>query len=179
MDRRALVLALLLASSAGAASAGEPARMLPSCTLTSLDGERTFELDQLRGSILWVDFWASWCDSCAASFSFLESLDRQFASQGLRVLAINLDEDPADAEDFLARHPARVEQAADRSGSCPRRFGIPGMPAAYLIDREGIIRHQHLGFRAGDAGRIRGLVGELVAAEAKTPHPPEPDTGLR
>lgn len=176
MARRALVLALLLAS---AASASEPERTLPSCTLTSLDGAESFELDQLRGSLLWVDFWASWCDSCAASFAFLESLDREFRAQGLRVLAINLDEEPGDAADFLARHPVGFEQAADRSGACPRRFGVPGMPAAYLIDRHGVIRHEHLGFRAGDARRIRGLVGELVAAGAQTPPPPEPDTGVR
>jgi thiol-disulfide isomerase/thioredoxin len=146
--------------------ANRPAlRSLPSCPLTSLDGERSFDLRQLQGAPLWVDFWASWCESCAASFAFLDGLERDFRAQGLKVLAINLDEDREAAQEFLARHPVGFQLALDASGSCPRRFGVAGMPAAYLIDREGRIRHEHLGFRAGDADRLRGLVGELVASE--------------
>lgn len=175
MDRRnripfaALVFALALASGAQASS---EERTLPSCSLTSLDGERRFALEPPQGALLWVDFWASWCDSCAASFAFLDALDREYRDQGLQVLGINLDEDPEDAQAFLASHPVGFAQAADASGSCPRQFAVPGMPAAYLIDRRGVIRLEHVGFRAGDAARIRALVKELLAADAGAPPQP-------
>jgi thiol-disulfide isomerase/thioredoxin len=173
-----MILAGILALAADAA-AGQPGpRSLPSCPLTSLDGQRSFDLQQLQGSPIWVDFWASWCESCAASFAFLDRLERDFRAQGLKVIAINLDEEREAAHEFLARHPVGFQLARDAGGSCPQRFGVPGMPAAYLIDREGRIRHQHVGFRAGDADRLRGLVGELVAPAAE-PAEPGPDAEAR
>jgi thiol-disulfide isomerase/thioredoxin len=167
-----LILAGMLALVADSEANQPGLRSLPSCSLTSLDGQRSFDLQELQGAPLWVDFWASWCDSCAASFAFLAGLERDFRAQGLKVLAINLDEDGEAAHEFLARHPVGFQLALDASGSCPRRFGVAGMPAAYLIDREGRIQHEHLGFRAGDADRLRRLVGELVASEPADPAEP-------
>ncbi len=180
MDRRALILAATLALSADS-GAREPAgaRSLPSCALTSIDGQRSFDLRQYHGTPLWVDFWASWCDSCAASFAFLDAVDRDFRAHGFRVLAINLDEDREAAQDFLASHPVGFAQAADASGSCPRKFGVSGMPASYLIDRDGVIRHEHLGFRPGDAEMLRGLVNDLVASDPESSPDPERDAGAR
>jgi thiol-disulfide isomerase/thioredoxin len=177
MDRRAVVLAGILALAADSEANQPSLRSLPSCALSSLDGQHRFDLQQLQGAPLWVDFWASWCDSCAASFAFLESLERDFRAQGLKVLAINLDEDREAAQEFLARHPVGFQLARDAGGSCPRSFGVAGMPAAYLIDREGRIQYEHLGFRAGDADRLRGLVGELVASEPADPADPGPGPG--
>jgi peroxiredoxin len=172
MDPRAIILAATLALAADSGATPPGGQPLPSCALTSIDGERSFDLQQLRGAPLWVDFWASWCDSCSASFAFLGDLDREFRAQGLEVLAINLDEDREAARDFLARHPVGFSLAVDSSGDCPRRFGVPGMPAAYLVDRSGRIRHQHVGFRTGDAEKLRALVSELVAPAADDPAGP-------
>jgi thiol-disulfide isomerase/thioredoxin len=172
-----LILAGILALAADSAANQPGLRSLPSCALTSLDGQRSFDLQQLRGAPLWVDFWASWCDSCAVSFAFLDGLEREFAAQGLKVLAINLDEDREAAEEFLAQHPVGFQLALDASGDCPRRFGVAGMPAAYLIDREGRIRQEHLGFRPSDAVRLRGLVAELLAPEPAAADGPGPGPG--
>jgi thiol-disulfide isomerase/thioredoxin len=172
-----LILAGILALAADSEANQPGLRSLPSCSLTSLDGQRSFDLQQLRGAPLWVDFWASWCDSCAASFAFLDGLERDFRAQGLKVLAINLDEDREAAEEFLARHPVGFQLALDAGGGCPRSFGVAGMPAAYLIDREGRIQHEHVGFRPGDASRLRRLVAELLAPEPAEAAEPGPGPG--
>jgi hypothetical protein len=83
----------------------------------------------------------------AEAVPFLNDLDRDFGARGLAVLGIDLDEDRQDALDFLAKYPAEFEQAADAAGDCPRSFGVETMPASYLIDRQGMIRYVHAGFR--------------------------------
>ena len=98
-----------------------------------------------------------------AGCSRLEFL-RHLAEYG--IAAINLDEDREDAERFLAKHPVGFAQAADASGSCPRRFGVAGMPATYLVDREGVIRHEVYGHRSQRREQLRLQVQELVAPGA-------------
>jgi thiol-disulfide isomerase/thioredoxin len=138
-------------------------RQAPDCSLRAVDDSRTYELRELRGRVVWVDFWASWCGSCAEAVPFLNDLEREFGAQGFAVLGINLDEERGDALAFLAEHPAAFAQAADAAGDCPRSFGVETMPASYLIDRTGAIRYVHAGFRPGEAPALRARVLELVA----------------
>jgi thiol-disulfide isomerase/thioredoxin len=153
-------LGLALASGpARAAGVGEPA---PNCALTELGGDARRELDRHRGDVVYVDFWATWCGRCLESFAFLDGLDRELGARGLSVIGVNLDEDPREARAFLAKHPVRFAQTTDDTGSCPREFGVQGMPAAYLIDRRGVIRWVHLGFRHGERDELRARVVELL-----------------
>jgi thiol-disulfide isomerase/thioredoxin len=164
--RRAWILSLVFAWALDAGARElEPNRTLPSCALTWLDGGESFDLASYRGRPLLVDFWASWCDACPASFALLEALHREFAAQGLVVVGINLGEERESAQRFLAQHPVGFRQAADASGSCPVRFGVSGMPTAYLVDRDGAIRHEFLGFRPGHAEKLRREVRSLVTSQ--------------
>jgi thiol-disulfide isomerase/thioredoxin len=158
----ACAVALAYAAQATAVEPGQPA---PNCALGAVAGAERYELSEFQGSVLWVDFWASWCGKCADAFAFLDDLDRELGAQGFRVLGINLDEERQDAMSFLAKHPVGFAQAADPDGVCPRRFGVEAMPAAYLVDRRGFVRHVHLGFRAGETESLRALVQALIAEE--------------
>ncbi|HXK22416.1 MAG TPA: TlpA disulfide reductase family protein [Myxococcota bacterium] len=160
---------LALAISAGAVDVGAPA---PNCALTSLDRGQRYELSEFEGKVLWVDFWASWCGPCAESFAFLDSVDREFRAQGLQMVGINVDEQPQDAMSFLEKHPVSFTQTADASGRCPREFGVEGMPASYLVDRDGRIRHIYLGFRPGEASALRDRVKELLRETETSDAPP-------
>ena len=153
-------LALTLAVNTHAAEAGHVA---PNCSLTPVGDGQRYDMRQLRGKVVYVDFWASWCSPCAQSFPFLNDLDSELRGQGLHVLGINLDEKPDDAKAFLEKHPASFAVAVDADGQCPRDFGVQAMPSSYLVDRQGIIRHVHLGFRRGEAEQLRGLVEQLLA----------------
>jgi len=119
---------------------------------------------QLRGKVLYVDFWASWCGPCAKAFPFLNAMNEKYRDRGLHILAINVDEKAEDAKDFLSRHPASFTLAADSSGRCPADFGVQAMPSSFLIDRNGIVRYVHLGFRTGDAEKIRGEIEQVLSA---------------
>ena len=153
----ALGLALL------ASRAGEQVgRTAPACALTEIGGAQPVALEQYRGRVLWLDFWASWCGTCAESFPFMNALERDYGARGLTVLAVNLDEEPEAAREFAALHPARFAKAADPSGRCPREFGVESMPSSYLVDRRGVIRHVLRGFRAGEAEKLRPLIEKLL-----------------
>lgn len=138
----------------------------PDCKLTSIEGEE-YRLHQVQaGKVLYLDFWASWCPTCARSFLFLNDLTEELSEQEFMVVAVNLDENPKDAQAFLERHPVRFAVFVDPRGDCARAFAVAGMPAAYLLDRKGKVRYRHLGFRAEDADELKTKVLELLA-EAK------------
>jgi peroxiredoxin len=91
------------------------------------------------------------------------------AGRGLHVVAVNLDEKPTEAKDFLSKHPVHFAVATDGGENCPQSFGVKGMPSSYLIDRQGVVRHVHLGFRAGESEQLRELVERLLAEKPKIP----------
>jgi thiol-disulfide isomerase/thioredoxin len=152
----------------GSRAAEQIGRAAPACALTAVGGAQPIALAPDRGKVLWIDFWASWCASCAESFPFLMALDRDFRARGLHIVGVNLDEEPEDAQAFLARYAARFEQTADPSGRCPREFGVEALPSSVLVDRRGVIRHVHRGFRASESAELRALVESLLAEDVQT-----------
>lgn len=169
MNQRIIVvffstLALTLHPSANGLETGQAA---PDCSLTPVGDEQRYDMHQFRGKVLYVDFWASWCFPCARSFSFMNELDSELRNRGLQILAINLDENSDDAKNFLAKHPTRFSVAFDAGGRCPQDFGVKAMPSSYLVDRKGIIRHVHLGFRPGEAEKLRVFVEQLLAESSQ------------
>jgi thiol-disulfide isomerase/thioredoxin len=150
----------------GSREAEQVGRAAPSCALTSVGGAQPIALAPDRGKVLWIDFWASWCTTCAQSFPFLIALDRDYRARGLDVVGVNLDEEPEDAQAFLARYAAAFEQTADATGRCPRAFGVEALPSSVLVDRRGMIRYVHRGFRASESEELRALVESLLQEDA-------------
>lgn len=158
---QSICMAIFLLDSAFT-SAAEVIRPAPSCNLTDWSSGKPIELNSLSGKVVYIDFWASWCTSCVASFPFLNQLKHDFSERGLVVLGINLDEQQTDATRFLMKHPVEFTLAANPNRQCPKVFGVPGMPAAYVIDRKGNIRHEHLGFKPGQGQALRSVVEQLL-----------------
>lgn len=150
---------LLLGGAVLAHSVGEGT---PSCTLTSMDGKPIADLQELRGEVIYVDFWASWCPPCVRSFPFMNQLEHEFKDQGLHIIGVNLDEKLADAETFLDKYPVDFDIALDPNKQCVSDFGVMAMPTSYLIDRKGVIRHVHQGFRVGEAEKLRLAIEYLL-----------------
>ncbi len=149
MKSRILTLVLLFclatAAHAGkfAAGAGSPVPA-PAFNLPTLAG--TVSLDSLRGKVVYVDFWASWCGPCRQSFPWMKSLSDRYAGKGLVIVAINLDKDRKAAEEFLARYPAPFVVAFDPSGKTAKAFKVWGMPTSYIVGPTGAILSAHSGF---------------------------------
>jgi thiol-disulfide isomerase/thioredoxin len=133
-----------------------------SCALTTLDGKPADGLQELKGKVVYVDFWASWCPPCVKSFPFLNQLDQELKDKGLHVIGVNLDEKVTDAQEFLAKHPAGFSIVADPSKQCAKDLEVMAMPTSYLIDRKGNIRHIHQGFRPDESEKLRALITQLV-----------------
>lgn len=136
-------------------------RPAPDCPLHL--GGRSASLKQLEGKVVYVDFWASWCISCIASFPFMERMRRDLGPRGLEVVAVNMDQRPADAAAFLARHRVTFPIALGGNEACAKRFGVSGMPSTYVVDRRGNVRAVHSGFRPDEGPGLRALVEKLIA----------------
>ncbi len=158
----AIVGVLFAGASAPASLLGQVA---PNCPL-QLSGAPSTNLAALRGQVVYLDFWASWCGPCALSFPFMNTLDHDLRARGLKIVALNMDEHSEDAQRFLGRRPATFAVASGDNASCARAFAVPGMPSTYLIDRNGVVRRVHSGFRRGDAESLRADIETLLAAPA-------------
>jgi cytochrome c biogenesis protein CcmG, thiol:disulfide interchange protein DsbE len=108
------------------------------------------KLSDMAGSVIYLDFWASWCGPCRQSFPWMNQMQAKYKAKGFQVLAVNLDTKTDDAIKFLAQVPANFTVAFDSKGQTPRVYGVKGMPTSYLIDRNGKVLWQHVGFRPAD-----------------------------
>lgn len=118
------------------------------------------------GEIVYLDFWASWCGPCAQSFPWLNEMQAKYGDR-LKIVAVNVDSDPAAARQFLDRHAARFEVRYDPRGQLAELYRIKGMPDSLILDRSGDVLHQHEGFRservADYEAAIRQALGEPSA----------------
>ncbi len=160
---RAALLALALALAAAPAAALEVGAPVPSISAPRLSrpGE-TVSLDRLRGQVVYVDFWASWCVPCRLSMPALEALHRKHSARGFTVVGFNKDVRAADAERFLERVKVSFPLAADADDAAARAFGVKAMPSGYLVDRRGIVRRVHHGFTGETAATLEREVAELL-----------------
>ena len=158
---RFVLSVLLLCALAGAAAAGERApRQAPSFTLRT--GTTPVSLDSLRGKVVLVDFWASWCGPCHRSFPWMAAMHKKYAEQGLVIVAINLDKTQEAAASFLAEIPAPFTIAYDPQGKSAAAYHVEGMPTTVLVGRDGRILSTHIGFEPAKAAAFESLIQEAL-----------------
>lgn len=176
--RPAIALAFALAAALPRAALAEVSvGDTPEFEGTTLDG-RTVRSSDLRGSVVLVDFWASWCAPCAASFPFYRELAERYSERGLVIVAIGVDEIRRDAERFLEDHPAPFVVLWDSTRELVSEFSPSTMPTAYLLDANGTVTLVHEGFRTRDAATLEEHVIRQLAAQRPTQEPgrlPEPN----
>lgn len=153
-----LLLAPLSALSAPAKSRAP--RVAPSFQLPAREG--TASLDSLRGQVVLVDFWASWCTPCRRSFPWMDSLLARYAGKGFSIVAINVDKDRAAADRFLIEHTAAFTIAYDPAGKTAEAYGVTAMPMSFLIARDGTIVHRHVGYDPKKTPAIEALIAEKL-----------------
>jgi cytochrome c biogenesis protein CcmG/thiol:disulfide interchange protein DsbE len=159
MASGALVAASFLATPAVHAIDG---RAAPDVALPDAKGV-TVRLSAYKGRVVLVDFWASWCPPCKASFPALDRLSHEYEPQGVAVLAINVDEKSRDADSFLSAYPHTMTVLFDPKGESPQAFGVRGMPSSFVIDRTGNIRFTHMGYTANVVEQYRQEIVRLLA----------------
>ncbi len=133
----------------------------PEFSLISLNG-KTVSLSDYQGKVVYIDFWASWCGPCRHTLPWMKQLQGKFKSQGLEVLAINLDANRADAEKLLEGLNPTFTILFDPSGKAASNYHLPAMPSSYLVGKDGKIAVVHSGFREGDDQVIESQIEKLL-----------------
>ncbi|MCS6856866.1 MAG: TlpA family protein disulfide reductase [Sandaracinaceae bacterium] len=128
------------------------------------NGSGKIEISRLRGQVLIVDFWASWCKPCAEAMPHLDRLFTSYSDRGLRVIGVSQDESEAGVRMFLRRVRVSFPVVLDATHEVAGRYGPSHMPTTFFVDRKGSIRYIHTGFRAQDVplftSRVMSLLGE-------------------
>jgi cytochrome c biogenesis protein CcmG, thiol:disulfide interchange protein DsbE len=156
-----ILVTLAAASPACAAGLGDTA---PAFTLQTAAGD-TVSLERLRGKVVYVDFWASWCGPCRRSFPWMNEMHGKYGSKGFAIVAVNVDKKRADAERFLSQVPAEFTVVYDMPGATPAAYAVKGMPSSYLIDAAGRIVAVEQGFRDERAAELEAQVRGMIGAK--------------
>lgn len=157
----ALAAVTVLGVAAGAAALGTGSRA-PEIGLRDLEGRR-IQLGALRGKVVIVDFWASWCEPCKQELPALDELYGKYKDDGLVVIGVSVDRDESNAKKFLRRTPVSFPVVHDAGHRVAGRYEPPKMPSSYVIDKRGVVRYVHEGFRSGDAAKMEREVKKLLA----------------
>jgi len=151
----------LAASFASAADVGAPA---PALTLPTAGGE-SVALDQLKGKVVYVDFWASWCGPCRKSFPWMTEMQKKYGPAGFTVVAVNVDKKRPDAERFLQATPAQFTVVYDPAGTTPAAWNVKAMPTSYVIDAKGNVAMVESGFKDENVPELESRIKTLVGAK--------------
>jgi cytochrome c biogenesis protein CcmG/thiol:disulfide interchange protein DsbE len=141
--------------------------LLAACLLmvARVNAAPPIDVGEFRGRVLYLDFWASWCAPCQQSFPWMEAMKASYGAQGLTVVAVNLDQHKADAERFLARFHPTFDVRFDPEGEAAEHFKVQGMPTGVIIDRQGVVRFTHIGFRPVDRAVYESQLREVLAGK--------------
>lgn len=143
-----LVLTLaLLAASLTHVHALAINEVFPDLSKFGLEGD----IPRLKGKVVLVDFFASWCGPCKASFPVMQELHKQYSGKDLVIVAINLDDKKEAMQEFLAKFPSDFAIVRDASKKLVETVKISTMPSSFILDREGKIRAIHKGFKGDES----------------------------
>jgi peroxiredoxin len=148
---------------AGHGLVGNPAPDFSVATVSN--GKGNVALGDLRGKVVLVDFWGTFCEPCKKSFPKLQDLYARYASRGLSIVGISEDEaeDKEKIPSFGETYGAKFTLAWDRTKSAARKYKPETMPSSFLIDKEGVIRYAHVGYHDGEELEVEKEIKELLA----------------
>lgn len=130
-------------------------------TLPSRDGNNQ-RLAEQRGNIVLVNFWASWCGPCREELPEMEKLQQKYEDLGFTVLAINVDDKPEQADILLNDIEVTFPVLFDSDGKVSEEYDISAMPTTVIVDRNGMARLTHKGYKSGDERRYEKAIKLLM-----------------
>jgi thiol-disulfide isomerase/thioredoxin len=137
---------------------------MPSVVVKRFEGGGKIDLGALKGKVVLVDIWASWCAPCMEEMPLLDEMAGRLKEKGVQIIAVSVDEDKESAQTFLSSRPSwSLTVAHDPKGKLPAVLQPEKMPSSYVVDAEGIIRYVNEGFERGD---LKVLEKRLVALAA-------------
>jgi thiol-disulfide isomerase/thioredoxin len=157
---RALLIAAVVATPALAVAPSGPA---PKFQLASMAG-KNISLDQYKGQVVMINFWASWCGPCRQEMPILEKLHTKYKPMGFTMIGVNVEPDSSLAAKWLKSTPVTFPILFDTKSEVSKLYSVAGMPSTVIVDRKGNLRFLHRGYKSGDENeylnQIRALVRE-------------------
>jgi len=129
---------------------------------TDLNTGKQIRLEDYRGRIVFVDFWASWCPPCLASLPAYDQMYREIGTREFEIIAINVDEDTEDGMKFLEKYPVSYPMLADPEGEIGIPYGIRSLPRSFLLDRNGQIVASFKSYSSGDEIELKKEISGLL-----------------
>lgn len=155
----ALGISLLLCLPAAAAvSPGSPA---PTFTLPARGGQ-TLSLAQLKGQVVLLNFWASWCGPCRQEMPLLESIYKKYHKLGFTLIGVNVEPDSQAANAWLKQTPVSFPILYDTQSTVSSLYGVDSMPSTVIIDRKGTVRLLHRGYQTGEENVYMDTLRSLI-----------------
>jgi len=148
LQRRTLLGAALAACTVGTARAAIASGNAPDFTLRTTEGGN-MRLQEQRGRVVMVNFWATWCGPCKIEMPHLNRLYEKYRSSGFVLMGVNVDEDPRNAVNTAAKLGVTFPVLLDADKRVSRLYDLSTMPTTLIIDRDGRVRHLHRGYRDG------------------------------
>ncbi|HEX9654856.1 MAG TPA: TlpA disulfide reductase family protein [bacterium] len=130
-------------------------------TLKTFNGQ-TVSLSDHKGKVVLLDFWASWCTPCREEMPYLDILQKTYGGEGFTVLAINIDNQPKNALEFLKRYSIKLTPLWDDKKAVVSAYDVETMPSAVLIDQRGWIRFLQSGFKVEDFQKYKMEIEKLL-----------------
>ena len=125
-----------------------------------------FKLSSLRGKVVLVDFWASWCEPCQQELPLLDKLAPKLRARGVEIVAVDVDDSKDKGASFVRAHDLGLTVVLDADKKIVGAFAPAKMPSSFVVDKQGIVRAVHGGFQPGDEAKIEA---ELTALSAGRP----------
>jgi cytochrome c biogenesis protein CcmG, thiol:disulfide interchange protein DsbE len=167
-----LAVMLLLLASCGGGSGDAPATrptgiqigyQAPLFSLPRLDSRDAVTLEGLRGKVVLISFWASWCGPCRVEVPALEEAWQRYKNKDVVILGVSVDDARADATGFLTSFPVTYPMAFDLAGSeVAELWQVFSLPTTVLIDKSGVVRRRHIGFTPRQLREVLAEVDELL-----------------
>jgi thiol-disulfide isomerase/thioredoxin len=145
MKKIAISALFLIFVSSNVAYADQVGTMAPAMTLMDLDG-RIVKVDHFKGKVMFLDFWAPWCIPCKEELPELDRLYKKYKDEGLIVIGISVHASARDVALMFKRAPVAFSVFVDSTGDANDAYLVSGIPTAFLIGKDGVIRHRHTGF---------------------------------
>ena len=133
----------------------------PTFVLPGIDNTQV-NLEDYRGNVVLVDFWASWCTPCIRSFPWMDEMVEKYGEKGFVVIAINMDQESILATKFLQRYPNKLTIAFDLQGVVAEQYEIMGLPNSFILNKKGEIVYKHIGFRLAELDKYEAEILSLL-----------------
>ncbi len=155
-----LAAPVVTGSAAGDASAPAAAFNLPSRAGPAV------ALGDLRGQVVLINFWATWCGPCRKEMPLLEQIQKKYGPLGFTMLGVNVEEDTRLMDAFLKDVPVSFPILLDPANGVSKLYNVSAMPSTVIVDRKGNVRFIHQGFQPGDEGKYQDVIRQLIREKA-------------